>query len=236
MVSKTRMQALVKAFDAPAVAAALAESPDLLAWRDERGRNWLHLACATPLAGAGRDADASVRTAEALLAAGLPLDGAAFTEGAWQATPVWFCIARGRNLILATWLLERGADPNYSLWAAAFNRDLAAIRLLVAHGANLEDGSVDESPFLGAVQWSHFDAAEELLRLGADPNVRDSKGMTALHYMLRKGSEAAHFQMLARHGARGDIPDAEGRTAADLLRRKRDPELKALAERLAGGG
>lgn len=236
MVSKTRMQALVKAFDADAVDAALAESPDLLDWRDERGRNWLHLCCATPLAGAGRDAEASVRTAEVLLKHGLPLDAAAFTEGAWQATPVWFCISRGRNLALAAWLLARGASPDFSLWAAAFNRDLEAIRLLVGAGAKLEDTSVDESPFLGAVQWSHFDAAEELLKLGADPNARDSKGMTALHAMLKKSSDAEHFQMLARYGARGDIPDAEGRTVAQLLRRKRDPVLRQVAETLASGG
>jgi hypothetical protein len=235
MVSKTRMQELVKAFDAAAVDAGLTESPDLLAWRDERGRNWLHLCCATPLSGAGRDADAGVRTAQVLLRHGLPLDAEAFTEGAWKATPVWFCISRGRNLKLADMLLKRGANPNYCLWAAAFNHDLEAIRLLVAAGADLEDASVDESPFLGAVKWSHFDAAEELLKLGADVDFRDASGMTALHYMLKKNSDPPHFHMLARHGARGDIPNADGVTAAELLRRKRDPALRALADALARG-
>lgn len=233
MVSKTRMQALVKAFDWAAVDAGLTANPDLLAWRDERGRNWLHLCCATPADGAGRDPAASVRTADVLLQHGLSLDAEAFTEGDWKATPVWFCIGRGRNLHLAAHLLERGANPNYSLWAAAFNNDLDAIRLLVKAGADLEDRSVDESPFLGAVKWSHFAPAEELLKLGANVDFQDALGMTALHYMLKKNSDVAHFQMVASYGARGDIPNADGVTAAEGLRRKKDPALKALAETLS---
>ena len=58
--------------------------------------------------------------------------------------------------------------------------------------------------------------------------------MTALHYMLKKQSDIAHLRMVIAHGARGDIPDAAGNTAVDILRRKRDPELRALAEVLAG--
>lgn len=39
--------------------------------------------------------------------------------------------------------------------------------------------------------------------------------------------------MVIRHGARGDIPDAKGETAAQLLARKRDPEYAKLAAELA---
>jgi hypothetical protein len=39
-----------------------------------------------------------------------------------------------------------------------------------------------------------------------------------------------------RPGARGDIADADGRTAAQIMRRKQDPELRAMAEQLATGG
>ena len=90
MVSKTRMLELMKALDAPAVAAALAETPKLLEICDERGANWLHLACGRK--GAGK---AAIALADLLLEARLPPDGAAFTEGAWQATPLWYAISRG---------------------------------------------------------------------------------------------------------------------------------------------
>jgi hypothetical protein len=63
--------------------------------------------------------------------------------------------------------------------------------------------------------------------------------MTALHLMLKKGSDLAPLRMVIDHGARGDIPGPDGRTAIDILSRKKDPALRALgvrlAERAAGG-
>ena len=38
--------------------------------------------------------------------------------------------------------------------------------------------------------------------------------------------------MLVAHGARGDIPNADGVTAIDIMRKKRDPDFHALAEEL----
>lgn len=75
---------------------------------------------------------------------------------------------------------------------------------------------------------SHFESAEELLRQGADPNAVGKDGRTALHMMLKKGSEPEQLAMLIAYGARLDIPDAEGKTAADIPGRKRDPAYRAL--------
>ncbi|HEY5808742.1 MAG TPA: hypothetical protein VIT67_12270 [Povalibacter sp.] len=66
MVSKTSLLPLVRAFDWRAVDAGLKEKPQLIQHRDDRGRNWLHLCCASPLD--GRDARSSIRTADVLLA------------------------------------------------------------------------------------------------------------------------------------------------------------------------
>jgi ankyrin repeat protein len=236
MISKTAMLALVKAFRAGEVDRSLAENLALLAFRDERGRNWLHICCGqVPAKGKEKD---SIATAGILLRRGFDINAPAFTEGAWQATPVWYAIARGRNLALAEFLLKRGASPDHSLWAASFNDDRAAIRLLAKHGANLEQLAEDTTPFLGAVKWSKFGPAEELLKLGADPNWRGKDGKTALHYMLKKGSDKAHIAMVVHYGAQGDIADKSGLTAIDALRKKRDPDLRALAEVLEarGGG
>ena len=108
--------------------------------------------------------------------------------------------------------------------------------MLLAHGASAnDDGVPGDSPLLGAVKWSRFGPAGTLLEAGADPDFRDPKGMTALHYMLKKGSDKGHFRLFARFGARGDIPDGDGRTAADIMRRKRDPEFHRIADELASG-
>src|SRR5580658_3071057 len=112
MTSKTRMLALVKAFDWVAIERALVETPSLLDVRDQRGRTWLHLCCATPPTSAARTA-ASIKTAEVLISAGLDISDAAFTEEDWRATPLWFAIGRGRNQALARRLLKLGCDPEH---------------------------------------------------------------------------------------------------------------------------
>jgi len=231
MVSKTGMLSLVKAFRWKDVDAGLDENRHLLEFRDERGRNWLHICCATKVPEPKRKD--SIKTAEVLLAQGLDIDREAFSEGAWKATPLWYAVGRGRNLALAEYLLRRGCNPNHSLFAAAFNNDIPAIRLLARYGADLDESAEDETPFLGAIKISHFGPAKVLLELGADPNYRDSRGMTALHYMLRKGSDKTHFAMLLAHGARGDIGNAQGVTAIDLLSRKRDPAYHRMVKKLA---
>lgn len=233
MASKTRMLRLVRELQWRDVRAALAEEPGLRDVRDEKGRSWLHVCCGvSPKARGLRPAD-SVRTADVLLDAGLDVDEAAFREGDWKATPLWHAVARGGNLTLARHLLERGADPDHCLWAAAHRDDVAAIRMLVAAGARVDPVTEDETPFLHAVKTSHFRAARALLELGANVDFQDSRGMTALHYMLRKASDARHFRMIIDHGARGDLPDRDGTTALQAMRRKRAPAFEKLAARLA---
>lgn len=233
-ISKTAMTELVKRFAWRDVARGLDEHPALLRHRDARGRNWLHLCCSVDVrTNRKRKPADAVALAARLLDRGIDIDAPAFTEGDWQATPLWYCIARGRNLALAVHLLERGADPNHCLWAAVYADDLDAIRLLVAHSAAVDPVHEEGTPFVAAIGWSRFAAAELLLALGADVDAVDRKGRTALHQMLAKNSATKHLRMIAAHGARGDIADGSGRTAADIMRRKRDPALRKLAEQLA---
>ena len=230
MTSKTTLTKQVRSFDVAGVTESLDAAPDLLQVRDERGRTWLHLCCSVDVTNRSKvDRHASVVLAAALIERGLDINDSAFTEGTWRATPVWFSVARGHNLDLAQFLLERGADPNHALFAASFNDDFAAIDLLLDHGADIDEVAEDETPFLGAIKTSHFASAWRLAERGADVNAVGSEGMTALHYMLKKNSESEHFLALARFGPRYDIPGPDGVTAAELLSRKRDLALRALA-------
>lgn len=232
MVSRTSLTESVRNHRWRDVARDLAAQPDLLAARGDKGRNWLHLACMVPPAG---DAADSLRLAELLLELGLGIDDAAFTEGEWRATPLWHAVSRGRNPALVAHLLERGADPNFCLFAAVWNEDSATIRLLLEHGADIEEGAQrGDTPLLGAIAWSRFGPAETLLDAGGNPDAIDPGGRTALHLMIRKASAPEHFAMFVRHGARGDIPDREGNTAIALLMRKRDPRYREIAAQLAG--
>jgi ankyrin repeat protein len=233
MISKTRMLDLVKNFRWKDIEAGLAENPDLLKFRDERGRNWLHLCCGVnPKQRKLKPAD-SVKTARVLLDAGLDVNREAFREGKWRATPLWYAIARGENIALAKVLLEHGSTPDHCLWAAAFRDDVAAIKLLVAAGTDIDAVAEGHTPFLGAVQWSRFKAADALLKLGANVNFQDKLGLTALHYMLKKNSDERHFRTLIKHGARGDLPNKDGVTAGEIMRRKRAPAFQKLATQLS---
>lgn len=233
MISKTRMLPLVKELKWRDVKAALDGNPGLIGFRDKKGRNWLHLCCGVNIKKRNANAADSIRTAEILLKAGLDINEGAFTEGKWKATPLWYSVAFGQNLALSKYLLKRGSDPNHCLWAAAYNNDAPAIRLLMHYGAEMDPSVEDASPFLFAIQWSRFAAAEELLKLGADVNFQDSKKMTALHYVLKKGSDTKYVRMLTKYGARGDLRNGNGVTAAEIMMRKRDPEFHDMAARLS---
>lgn len=232
MASKTRMLQLVKDLDWKATRDSLREDPKLVDFRDERGRNWLHLACMVNVKKRKLKSSDQLKTVRVLLDVGFNVDDAAFTEGCgWKATPVWHAVARAKSHELVKFLLDRGADPNHSLFAAP---DRKMMDLLVRHGAIVDDPGFEHgTPFLGAVKFSWFEKAEELLKLGADVNTVDEQGRTALHLMLKKDSDKKHFRMLMKYKPRSDIEDAKGRTAFEIMSRKRDPEFRKWAEQLS---
>ena len=75
-----------------------------------------------------------------------------------------------------------------------------------------------------------FKAAEELLKRDADPNYQDSKGMTALHCMLKKGADKKYVSIILGYGAKTDIKNKAGSTAAAIMMKKRDAEFCRLLQ------
>jgi hypothetical protein len=49
----------------------------------------------------------------------------------------------------------------------------------------------------------------------------------------KKGSDFEHFARLAKYGARGDIPGPDGKTAVDIMSRKKDERFRKLARQLS---
>lgn len=225
-ISKVSVLACVKAHDHVAVRAALKAHPEVLAYRTKKGENLLHICCGVSVGRYAARSVRSVKTAEALIDSGIDVNEPAFQEGEWKATPLWYAIGRGKNLTLAAFLIERGATPEHCMWAAAYNNDVAAIKLLCKAGAQI-DAVHEETPLLFAVKWSRFAAAKALLQCGANPNVHDATGKTALHYLLNKRSEPKYLRLFLEHGARIDIADKAGTTVVDIVSRIRDERFRA---------
>ena len=231
MTSKTKMLSLVRDLNWKEIKIAINENPDLLCFTDPKGRSWLHICCSVDIGSDKNKIKDSIKTAEILIDAGIDINQPAFTEGSWKATPLWYSIGFGRNLPLSEYLLKHGSEPDHCLWIAANNNDAGAIRLLSGYGA-LDLVTNDASPFLAAVQWNKFAAAEEFLKHGADVNFQDSKKMTALHYLLRKSMDKKYILMLIKYGARGDIKNKNDLTAREIMMRKRDSDFHKMAAQL----
>jgi len=227
-MSRTRLFQSIKSLDRKAVAALLEAQPALKQVKDERRRNALHFLCS--VSGADKR---SLELAEYLLGTGFDINEPAVVEGPFKATPLWYAISRGRNLPLAKLLLKKGSTPEYCLWSAAFHDDVEAIDLLIKHGARVDPVAEDETPFLGAIKWSHFAAAERLLRHGANVNFQNSKGMTALHFLLKKNSDRKDVEMLLRHGADPTLENAGGLRPLDVVAKRKDKTLFELFSKRA---
>jgi len=93
--------------------------------------------------------------------------------------------------------------------------------MLVDAGADKEI-VVGVTPFLACWGWTKFKAAKALALKGANVNVQDKRGRTALHIGIEKEFDPALLKWLVQHGASPDIPDREGVTAREKASRKRD--------------
>ncbi len=191
---------------------------------------------------------------------------------AWYPQPIT-AQEKTSYLDLMKALLEHGADPNAQLkkhvwfrtlpddsswvdtagatpfWRAAQSDDLAAMRLLVDHGANPWIASTHgDTPLMVAVGlgWAlNFSrsapeawmaAAKYCIDLDADVNAADDKGYTALHGAAFRGDDQM-IKFLVASGAKVDVKTKKGDTIADMANGPfhhsiPHPETVALLEKL----
>jgi ankyrin repeat protein len=227
--SKTGLVNAVKGLDVDRVVEILDADPSLLRVIGDRGHNLLHLACAVKPSAARWSRDAQVRLAGVLLDRGFAIDE---PYGRDACTALFEAVARARSLDLVRFLLRRGADvnaaPGGGLFAAGWWQDLDILGVLLDAGADIENVH-DVTPFLACWCWKRFDAAKFLATHGADVNVQDSKGRTALHHGIERDFDPALLTWLVEHGASPDTADEKGVSARLKASRKRDQRfLRAL--------
>ena len=180
--SKSTLFAAAKNWDASAVKAIVEAAPDLITASDPKGRLALHLACAIKPAAALGEAN-GIGTATVLLDAGADLESVVpmdEDEGDFRATPLWYAVARGENLPLVRFLLQRGADASYSLWAAVWRDDAELCRELLTARPRINLRAHGETPIFYAARLKRLKTLDLLIKAGADPMIPNSHGKNAL--------------------------------------------------------
>jgi ankyrin repeat protein len=145
-----------------------------------------------------------------------------------------------------TWVDPAGAT---SFWRAAQSSDIAAMRLLIAHGADPKlTANGGETPLHAAAgigwaaNWSvnapypYLDAVKYCVELGNDVNAVDNRGYTPLHGAAYLGNNDM-VNFLVQKGARADVKSRAGDSAADMANGptrfgQPHPETVALLEKL----
>lgn len=223
----------IKALDLPSVR-KFADQPKWLAWAEPSGKNALHYLCGVASDGNAERADAALSILKLLLKRGMDIDSIHRIEDKncdfFPATPLWYAYTRGRNEKLYRYLLNQGADPSNCWWAIAWYDDVAAGKLWLKHGANL-----DEKPnflndlFLGTFQWKKYRFAGWLLEQGAEVDAAGPNGLTALMFAVKRKDEPA-IKLLIKRGADPDRPSDDGTTARMIAETKGPRRLLALLD------
>jgi hypothetical protein len=181
--SKSALFAAAKAWDAAAVGRMLKQAPELMEATDPGGRRPLHIACAVKPGGDSLHEPNGIKTVTALLNNAALLEAEVpmgEDEGDFRATPVWYAVARGENLPLVRFLLRRGADASYSLWAAVWRDDDRLLRDLLKARPRLNLRAHGETPIFYAARLKRLRTLDLLIEAGADPSIADCRGRDAV--------------------------------------------------------
>ena len=182
--SKTAWFHAAQSWDYGRVKEVLREAPELAAATNPRGLNALHLACAVRPGKPGLHEASGIQTVTALLDAGIDIESIAFKDddgSDWRANAVWFAVGNGQNLPLVRFLLKRGGDPSYSLFAVLWGYKPEFARELVKYKPRMNLRGGDGRTVLhAAVNPNRLEVLNLYLDAGADPWVKDKLGITPL--------------------------------------------------------
>ena len=222
----------VRSWQAGAVETALASEPDLANYTDKIGKTPLHHCAEVDGTKFRLSVADSLKTARALLRSGADVNGIRIIidDGEeFQATPLWYAVAWGKNYDLARLFLESGARPDdNAVDSAIWDQDLRIAELLRNHGANIDHQSRGETPLLRTVKARRLKLLKWLIDNGADINFQDANGFSALHYAAKGTHTLVQVEELVSYGARPQLKAKDGNTPIALAEAKGKSRLVKL--------
>lgn len=137
------------------------------------------------------------------------------TVGCAGETPLMMQLRFG-TLEGTRFLLENGAEPNRGGLKHTPSASMAeGLELLVGHGWDVNEQVGGRTLLHHDANHGHGKRVRLLLELGADPNLQDGEGRTALHLVCARGTGTETIRALVEAGANPDARDHGGRTPFD---------------------
>lgn len=130
--------------------------------------------------------------------------------------------------ILIRFFLEKGANPNIrdnkgntalihiALWTqydmvygGQEENDAEAVKLLKNHGADVNArGSRGITALMSAAGWNHYPMLKALIDSGANVDIRDERGRSALTWTARRGQKSDFVKELLKAGSKVGLAEA----------------------------
>ena len=102
----------------------------------------------------------------------------------------WFVIPSVAGLLALATQAGFGATTSSAVADAMMNRDLAALRVLISQKADVNIPQADGSTALHwAAQWNNLEAADLLIKAGANPKASTRLGATPLYLACEGGND-----------------------------------------------
>lgn len=210
----------------PHVKKALLRSPALARERDG-SLTALHCAAASRMGHADpKTGKKLLAIAEWLLDAGADPNA---TAQSWshEVDACYFACGSAQPELLEL-LLARGADATAALPSAAWRKTMELAEICLAHGAKIDAARAEGRPLLNElVRWGQVTPALWLLEKGADPNLPDARGWTAVHQAASRGNERMMRAILAAGGDRTKL-DLQGLPPWKVAMLARKPKMMEL--------
>jgi ankyrin repeat protein len=205
--------------DTARLARELRRNPGLPGLRDAGGLTALQCCSGSRLGRGNRKLQRRlVQVATLLLDAGAN-PGARTRSWSDKVEATYFAISAGNTDILEL-LLARGANPTTALASAAWQSDDRFCEVCLHYGADLNGATDGSRPLLNEmIRWGQFRRAMWLLERGADPDLPDERGWTAVHQAASRGNRRM-FRALEEAGGDLSRKDRDGCRPVDVAKRE----------------
>ena len=163
----------------------------------------------------------------------------------WAASKLSRSLSKGtkkNDAAIAQYLIDNGADVNFVnkrssdgyyftvLFRASWNDKHDLIKVLLKNGADvnfISNTNAERTPLMVSSYLNDYQLAKLLLEHKANPNIKTSEGLTALHYAA-KSCPGEFAELLIEYGADISIKDKNGQTPLAVAKKEKNSAFEKI--------